>query len=117
MALPQVYECAVIGVPHETWGEAVKGLIVVRQGESLTEEEVIAHWQKKLGGVKAPKSVEFLPEIPKTPAGKIDRKKLRAPYWQGAKRAVRVHCKSAHGKEAVRHTHLFLISSCLSARL
>ncbi len=59
MAMPQVYECAVIGVPHETWGEAVKALIVVRPGESLTEEEVIAHCKKKLGGVKAPKSVEF----------------------------------------------------------
>jgi fatty-acyl-CoA synthase len=88
MAMPQVYECAVIGVPHETWGEAVKALIVVRPGESLTEEEVIAHCKKKLGGVKAPKSVEFRAEIPKTPAGKIDRKKLRTPYWQGAERAV-----------------------------
>ena len=88
MAMPQVYECAVIGVPHETWGEAVKALIVVRPGQSLTEEEVMAHCKKKLGGVKAPKSVEFRQEIPKTPAGKIDRKRLRAPYWQGAERAV-----------------------------
>jgi acyl-CoA synthetase (AMP-forming)/AMP-acid ligase II len=78
----------VIGVPHETWGEAVKALIAVRQGESLSEEEVIAHCKNKLGGVKTPKSVEFRAEIPKTPAGKIDRKKLRAPYWQGAERAV-----------------------------
>jgi fatty-acyl-CoA synthase len=88
MAMPQVYECAVIGIPHETWGEAVKALIVVRQGESLTEEEAMAHCRKKLGGVKTPKSVEFRAEIPKTPAGKIDRKKLRAPYWQGTDRAV-----------------------------
>jgi len=88
MAMPQVYECAVIGIPHETWGEAVKALIVVRQGESLTEEEVIAHCKKRLGGVKAPKFVEFRAEIPKTAAGKIDRKKLRAPYWQGTDRAV-----------------------------
>lgn len=88
MAMPQVFECAVIGVPHETWGEAVKALIVVRQGEALSEEEVIAHCKKKLGGVKAPKSVEFRDDIPKTPAGKIDRRKLRAPYWQGAERAV-----------------------------
>jgi len=88
MAMPQVYECAVIGIPHETWGEAVKALIVVRPGESLTEEEVIAHCKRKLGGVKAPKFVEFRAEIPKTAAGKIDRKKLRAPYWQGTDRAV-----------------------------
>jgi len=88
MAMPQVYECAVIGIPHETWGEAVTALVVVRQGESLTEEDVIAHCKKKLGGVKTPKSVEFRAEIPKTAAGKIDRKKLRAPYWQGTERAV-----------------------------
>ncbi len=88
MALPQVHECAVIGVPHESWGEAVKALLVIRGGKSLTEEEVITHCKKKLGGVKAPKSVEFREEIPKTPAGKIDRKKLRAPYWQGTERAV-----------------------------
>jgi acyl-CoA synthetase (AMP-forming)/AMP-acid ligase II len=88
MAMPQVYECAVVGIPHETWGEAVKALIVLRRGESLAEEEVIAHCKKKLGGVKAPKSVEFRVEIPKTPAGKIDRKNLRAPYWRGTDRAV-----------------------------
>ena len=88
MAMPQVYECAVIGIPHEIWGEAVKALIVVRQGESLTEGEVIAHCKSKLGGVKSPKSVEFRAEIPKTAAGKIDRKRLRAPYWKGTERAV-----------------------------
>ncbi len=88
MAMPRVYECAVIGVPHENWGEAVKALIVVREGDVLTEEDVIAHCKKKLGGVKAPKSVEFRTEIPKTPAGKIDRKTLRAPYWRGSERGV-----------------------------
>ncbi|HKM66193.1 MAG TPA: AMP-binding protein [Candidatus Acidoferrum sp.] len=88
MEMPQVYECAVIGVPHETWGEAVKGLVVVRPGEQLTEDEVIAHCKKKLGSVKAPKTVEFRAEIPKTPAGKVDRKTLRAPYWKGAERGV-----------------------------
>jgi fatty-acyl-CoA synthase len=88
MAMPEVYECAVVGIPHETWGEAVKAFVVLRKGSSLTEQEVIAHCKNKLGGVKAPKSVEFCGEIPKTPAGKIDRKKLRAPYWEGADRMV-----------------------------
>jgi fatty-acyl-CoA synthase len=88
MAMPQAYECAVIGVPHETWGEAVKALVVIRPGGSLSADEVIAHCKKRLGGVKSPKSVEFIDEIPKTPAGKIDRKKLRAPYWRGTERAV-----------------------------
>jgi fatty-acyl-CoA synthase len=88
MALPDVQECAVIGVPHDTWGEAVKALVVVRPGASLTEEMVIAHCKVKLGGVKAPKSVEFWPEIPKTPAGKIDRKTMRKPYWSESERQV-----------------------------
>ncbi len=88
MALPPVHECAVIGVPHDTWGEAVKAVVVLREGASLSEPEVIAHCKIKLGVVKAPKSVEFRTEIPKTAAGKIDRKALRKPYWTAAERQV-----------------------------
>jgi fatty-acyl-CoA synthase len=96
MALPQVQECAVIGVPDDKWGEAVKALVVLRDvlrdglkhRESLTEAEVIAHCKAKLGGVKAPKSVEFRPEIPKTPAGKLDRKAMRKQYWATVDREV-----------------------------
>ena len=88
MALPQVQECAVIGVPDDTWGEAVKAIIVLREGESLTEDAVLAHCKLKLGGVKSPKSVEFWAEIPKTAAGKTDRKTLRTPYWARAERGV-----------------------------
>ncbi|HLJ45224.1 MAG TPA: AMP-binding protein [Bryobacteraceae bacterium] len=88
MSLPEVYECAVIGVPDEKWGEAVKAMIVRRGSSSLSEEKVLAHCKERLGGVKAPKTVNFVTEIPKTPAGKIDRKALRAPYWAGTTRAV-----------------------------
>jgi len=88
MALPQVQECAVVGVPHDHWGEAVKAIIVLKDGESLTEEAVIAHCKTKLGGMKSPKSVEFWPEIPKTAAGKTDRRTIRAPYWAGTERQV-----------------------------
>jgi fatty-acyl-CoA synthase len=88
MALPPVHECAVVGVPHDTWGEAVKAIVVLREGESLTEEAVIAHCKGKLGGMKSPKSVEFWKEIPKTPEGKIDRKTIRRPYWAGTDRQV-----------------------------
>ncbi len=92
MALPQVQECAVIGVPDDKWGEAVNALVVLRDGlkhgESLTEAEVIAHCKAKLGGVKSPKSVEFVAEIPKTPAGKFDRKAMRKQYWATVDREV-----------------------------
>jgi fatty-acyl-CoA synthase len=88
MALPEVYECAVVGVPHDSWGEAVKAFVVLRPGASLSEGTVLSHCKHKLGGVKAPKSVEFCDEIPKTAAGKIDRKKIRAPYWENAERQV-----------------------------
>jgi acyl-CoA synthetase (AMP-forming)/AMP-acid ligase II len=88
MALPQVHECAVIGVPDARWGEAVKALVALRVGQSLTAKEILDHCKAKLGGVKSPKSVDFVAEIAKTPAGKIDRKQLRKPYWTGADRAV-----------------------------
>jgi fatty-acyl-CoA synthase len=88
MALPEVYECAVVGIPHENWGEAVKAFVVLRPGSSLNETALISHCKQKLGGVKAPKFAEFCDEIPKTPAGKIDRKKIRAPYWEHAERQV-----------------------------
>jgi acyl-CoA synthetase (AMP-forming)/AMP-acid ligase II len=88
MALPDVQECAVVGVPHETWGEAVKAFVVVHPGKSLTEAALIAYCKQRLGGVKAPKSVEFCSEIPKTPAGKTDRKRIRAPYWEHTGRQV-----------------------------
>ncbi len=88
MALPEVHECAVIGVPHDTWGEAVKAFVVLRPGVTLTEAAVLSYCKQKLGGVKSPKSVEFCDEIPKTPAGKIDRKKMRSPYWENAERQV-----------------------------
>jgi fatty-acyl-CoA synthase len=76
--LPQVRECAVFGIPHEKWGEQVHATVVA---DGVTEAEIIAHAKARLGGVKAPKSVEFVDSIPRTAAGKMDKKALRFPYW------------------------------------
>jgi fatty-acyl-CoA synthase len=88
MAIPEVYECAVVGVPDEKWGEAVKAMVVLRDGKRLREEDIIAQCKARIGGMKSPKSVEFRAEIPKTAAGKINRRLLREPYWTGKDRAV-----------------------------
>jgi fatty-acyl-CoA synthase len=88
MELPQVRECAVIGVPDEKWGEAVKAIVVLRDQDAVGEDAIIAHCKARLGSVKVPKSVEFWREIPKTPTGKTDKKTIRKPYWAKADRAV-----------------------------
>ncbi|MES2174920.1 MAG: AMP-binding protein [Pseudomonadota bacterium] len=80
--LAAVRECAVIGIPHAKWGEAVHAIVVA---DDIGETEIIAHAKARLGGVKAPKSVAFVPAIPRTAAGKMDKKALRAAYWSGAR--------------------------------
>jgi acyl-CoA synthetase (AMP-forming)/AMP-acid ligase II len=88
MEMQGVKECAVVGVPHEKWGEAIKAIVVPARGVTLTEEAVIAHCKARLGSVKAPKSVEFWTEIPKTPNNKMDKKAIRKRFWSDADRNV-----------------------------
>ncbi len=76
--LPQVRECAVIGIPHEKWGEQVHAIVVA---DDIVADVIIAHTKIKLGSVKAPKSVQFIDSIPRTAAGKMDKKVLRAQHW------------------------------------
>jgi fatty-acyl-CoA synthase len=85
---PSVAEVAVIGVPSEKWGETIKALVVLTPGTEATEEELIKHCKGKLAGYKAPTSVEFRTEIPRTATGKVQKFKLREQYWKGLDRQV-----------------------------
>ncbi len=85
---PAVAEVAVIGVPSEKWGETIKALVVLTEGEQVTEAELIAWCKDKAAGYKAPTSVEFRDELARTATGKLQKFKLRAPYWEGLDRQV-----------------------------
>ena len=83
-----VLEATVFGIPDARWGEAVHAVVVTR-GETLEAEEIIAFCRKTLGGYKVPRSVEFrTEELPKSGPGKVLKRELRAPYWEGRERAI-----------------------------
>jgi acyl-CoA synthetase (AMP-forming)/AMP-acid ligase II len=88
---PTVAQAAVIGIPHEKWGEAVLAVVVARPGE-LTgydlEAELIGHVKTVLGSVAAPKQILFTDALPLNPAGKVDKRAIRKPYWQSRTRQV-----------------------------
>ena len=85
---PAVAEVAVIGVPSEKWGETIKALVVLADGASADEAELIAWCKDKAAGYKAPTTVEFRDELARTATGKLQKFKLRAPYWEGYDRQV-----------------------------
>ncbi|HEX2782210.1 MAG TPA: AMP-dependent synthetase, partial [Ilumatobacteraceae bacterium] len=87
-AHPAVQEVAVIGVPHEKWGETVKALVVPAVGTNPTERELIDFCKSKLAGYKCPTSVEFRTELARSATGKLQKFKLREPYWTGMTRHV-----------------------------
>ena len=85
---PDVSEVAVIGVPDDRWGEAVKAIVVPKPGAARDAESIIAWARRRVGGFKVPKSVDFVEALPRNATGKVLRRALREPYWAGRDRRV-----------------------------
>ena len=85
---PAVVDAAVFGIPGKKFGEDVMATLVLKEGESLTEQEVIEFCRTKLGGYKIPRRVSFMDELPRNASGKVLKKDLREPYWEGHTRRV-----------------------------
>jgi fatty-acyl-CoA synthase len=85
---PDVAEAAVVGIPDDKWGEAVKAIVVMKPGKTATATDIINFTRAKIAGYKTPKTVDFIPALPRNPSGKILRRELRAPFWAGKNRQV-----------------------------
>ena len=83
---PAVLECAVIGVPHEKWGETPIALVVLRSGEMVSEQDLIAFCRERLAHFKCPTRVDFVEELPRTATGKLQKFRLRETYWEANRR-------------------------------
>jgi long-chain acyl-CoA synthetase len=86
---PSVQECAIVGIPHDEWGEMVHAIVVLKEGHGLNEGELLAHCRALIAGYKLPRSIEFRSEpLPVSGAGKILKNELRQPFWENKNRGV-----------------------------
>jgi acyl-CoA synthetase (AMP-forming)/AMP-acid ligase II len=85
---PAIMEVAIIGVPDDRWGESVKAVVALKPDTEATEDELIAYCREHLAHFKCPRSVDIVDALPRNPTGKILKRELRAPYWQGRDRSV-----------------------------
>jgi len=88
MGHPAIADVAVIGVPHEKWGETAKAVVVKKPGAEVTEQEIIDYARERLARFKCPTTVDWADVLPRNPSGKILKKDLRAPFWEGRSRNV-----------------------------
>jgi long-chain acyl-CoA synthetase len=88
MAHPDVADVGVVGIPDDTWGEAVHAVVVRAPGAEPTTEALIAFARERLAGFKCPKSIAFADALPRNPSGKILKRELREPYWAGQERRI-----------------------------
>ena len=88
MSNPDIIDAAVIGIPDEKWGESVKGFVVLKDGAKLSEVDIISYTKTQIAGYKCPKSINFIDMLPRNPSGKVLRRELREPFWEGIERKV-----------------------------